>query len=94
MNRKKVKALVAKNNVITFKADKSPDNPAMADIDRLLKELGNANAGIPYLAIYPAGGGEPTILEGPIFESQVLEALEAAGPSRSNDQAATAMKQP
>jgi hypothetical protein len=48
----------------------------------LTKEL--KRQAIPVLAIWPAGApdDEVIILDGTLFKSQVLEALEQAGPSR------------
>jgi hypothetical protein len=46
-----------------------------------LVELGNINKQIPYLVIYPPNGRKPIILNGPILQSDVTEALQEAGPS-------------
>jgi len=78
LNRAKVEKLVAKNRVVTLKADKTHDSP---EIDAFLKELGNPGAVIPFLAIFPADGREPITYDGPITQQMVLNALEQAGPS-------------
>jgi hypothetical protein len=47
----------------------------------LLLDLGNNLKQIPFLAIYPPDGRDPILLEGPVVQSQVVEALKKAGPS-------------
>lgn len=47
----------------------------------MLLDLGNKLKQIPFIAIYPADGRDPIILEGPIVQGQVVEALNQAGPS-------------
>ena len=76
IDREKVKEVVDQNRVITMLADKSDPSPA---INKKLQELG-CNS-IPLLAIYPPNG-EPILLEAIITESQLIGALERAGPSR------------
>ncbi len=87
MNTKKTKALVQRNNVVTLRADKTQPAP---EVDELLVKLGNTGKAIPFVAIFPAGGGEPILMDGFITQNQVLEALKEAGPSRGG--ASTAMK--
>ena len=87
LNRTDVENLVAKNRVITFKADKTHDNP---EIVTLLAELGNPGAVIPYLAIFPANGASPITLDGPITKQMGLDALEQAGPSLGHGSEAVA----
>jgi len=53
----------------------------------MLLDLGNKQKAIPFLAIYPAGGRDPIILEGPVVQSQVVEALKKAGPSAAAETA-------
>jgi len=55
-----------------------------------LVELGNINKQIPYLVIYPPDNREPIVLEGPILQSDVTEALKEAGPSQPVKQTAMA----
>ena len=62
----------------TLKADNTHDAP---EVENLLVELGNINKQIPYLVIYPPNGRKPIILNGPILQSDVTEALQKAGPS-------------
>jgi len=71
---------VANNGIVPIKADKTGEAPAA---DRLLSELGLQPDKIPYVVIYPASGGKPTILEGRITQQQLLDALRKAGPSKS-----------
>jgi thiol:disulfide interchange protein len=79
LNTWKTKQWVERQGVVVLKADKSRPAP---DADELLVELGNAGRAIPYVAIYPATGGPPITLAGPITQGRVLEALRQAGPSK------------
>lgn len=81
-------AVVKANGVKTLKADKTNSSP---EIDQLLVELGNTTTAIPYYAVYPADGGAPIIMEGPITPWQVIGALRAGGQSQSKNVSATAM---
>jgi len=75
---KTVKALVEKNGVVPMLADWTDKSDS---IKNKLAELGSNS--IPVLAIYPADNpDEPIILRDALLESQVLEALEKAGPSK------------
>lgn len=85
MNTARTKRLVDENGVITLRADKTGHAP---EVDRLLVELGNSHRNIPYLAIYPAGGGSPIILDGLIKQESVLMTLKRAGRSKSLDRMA------
>jgi thiol:disulfide interchange protein len=90
LNTSEVAKTVAKNEVVTIKADKTQTSP---EIDQLLVELGNAGRGIPFYAIYPGSGGDPITFDGLITQQQVLTALEEAGPSRASPpRAETAMR--
>ena len=80
IDRQKVADLCMENKVITMLADKSEPSPA---IDRKLQELGSNS--IPLLAIYPPNA-EPIVLRDTITQSQLLSALEEAGPSRTNSE--------
>jgi len=88
LNTRKTSALITKNRVVTIKADKTHAAP---DVDKLLKELGNAAKALPFYAIYPAGGGKPILFDGLLSQKQVLDALKQAGPS-SEPAKSTAMK--
>jgi suppressor for copper-sensitivity B len=77
----RVKAAVAKNRVVPVLADWTDGS---LEIKQMLESLQSKS--IPLLAIFPAAkpGGplsEPIVLRDLITESQVLEALERAGPS-------------
>lgn len=77
----KVHALIRKNRVVPVLADWSDGS---LEIQQALERLGSRS--IPLLAIYPgAKPGEPPldpiILRDNLTESQVLKAIEAAGPS-------------
>ena len=80
IDSKKVAKLCAENNVIAMLADKSEPSPA---IDKKLQELGSNS--IPLLAIYPPGA-EAIVLRDTITQSQLIAALEKAGPSRSDSE--------
>jgi suppressor for copper-sensitivity B len=77
INTPKVQELVSKNGVVPLLADWTNPSP---EIKSQLTALRSAS--IPVLAIYPAGRpGEVIILRDTLVESQVLKALEEAGPS-------------
>ena len=95
MNTDETKAFVEKHGVIAIKADKTDKfSRESEEINELLVELGNQGQVIPFLAIYPAGGGKPILIDGVLSQSEVLDALEEAVPSRADAQVAerTAMK--
>ncbi|QDU97779.1 protein-disulfide reductase DsbD family protein [Lignipirellula cremea] len=77
LNTKLIKDAVEERGVVTLKADKTSSISSEA-IDSLLQELGNVDKGIPFLAIYPAGGGKPILMKGQIYQQSVLSALEQA----------------
>ena len=82
MNTEETLKLVQENGVVTMQADKTRDNAAA---DALLERLGNKARAIPFVAIFPAGQPQrPILLDGPLTEGTVLEALRKAGPSRPN----------
>jgi thiol:disulfide interchange protein len=77
INTRKVQEVVEHNNVITLLADWTDRSQEIKDA---LAEL-NANS-IPLLAIYPAERPqEPIVLRDLVVQSQVVRALEEAGPS-------------
>lgn len=79
IDRPRVEEVVKTNGVITMLADKSEPSPK---IDQKLNELGSNS--IPLVAIYPPGR-EPILLRDTLTESQVINALKEAGPSKSNE---------
>lgn len=75
----RVKAFVDKHGVVPMVADWTNQNP---EIKAKLDELKSRS--IPVLAIYPAGRpNEVIVLRDVVTESQVLKALEEAGPSQA-----------
>jgi thiol:disulfide interchange protein len=77
INTQRVKELVEKNGIAPVLADWTEQNDA---IKRQLEELDSKS--IPLLAIYPANKpGEVIVLRDTITQSQLLTALEKAGPS-------------
>src|SRR5581483_883154 len=73
----KVKSLVEQNGVVPMLADWTEYSP---EIKAKLEELNSRS--IPLLAIYPAGKpDEVIVLRDALLESQVLAALQEAGPS-------------
>src|SRR6185503_17493014 len=75
----KVKELLEKNGVVPMLADWTEYSP---EIKAKLQELDSAS--IPFLAIFPAGRPAEVIrLRDTISESQLLAALEQAGPSKA-----------
>ena len=89
INRKEVKELVEKNDVVPLLADWTDRND---QIKQALAELDSIS--IPLMAIYPADASrEPIVLRDLVTKSQVLEALEAAGPSQGVSNAVSAVGQ-
>lgn len=87
LNMPQTKRFIESHGVATLKADKT--RPA-ADVDELLKALGNKAGSIPFYAIFPAGNpNQPILLDG-LFTSPaaILHALKRAGPSRDAAQQA------
>lgn len=83
-----VKDVVKKNDVVTMIADWSDRGDA---IKQKLAELKSAS--IPLLAVYPASGDEPIVLRDLVVQSQVIDALQKAGPSQAGKAAAVASRQ-
>ncbi len=83
---KKVKELVESANIVPMVADLTNRQP---ELFAKLRELNSIS--IPLIAIYTGGDLEhPIILRDLITESQVLEALETAGPSKNAESLPTA----
>jgi thiol:disulfide interchange protein len=81
INTPRVKEAVEKNGVLPMLADWSDRNEM---IKAKLTELNSIS--IPLLAIYPANKpGEVIVLRDAVLESQVLSALQQAGPSKSTE---------
>ena len=75
----RVKALIEENRVVPLLADWTEES---AEIKSMLESLSSKS--IPVLAIFPANRfDEPIILRDLLSESQVLEAIQRAGPSRT-----------
>ena len=79
VDTEKVAQLVERNRVAPMLADWTDRSP---EIKRTINDLGYNS--IPLLVIYPPGGpqGRPKVLTDLLSESQVIAALDAAGPSR------------
>ena len=77
IDKEGVSEIVHENNVVPMVADWTGNSP---EIREKLEEL-QSNS-IPLLVIYPPDG-EPILLRDLITESQVIDALKEAGPSRS-----------
>lgn len=78
IERKDVKDLLEKNNVVAMKADWTSAN---ADVEAELKRLGRKQ--IPVLAVYPAGRpNEVLVLDGLIWKSQVINTIQKGGVSQ------------
>lgn len=86
INTSKVNELVKKNGVVPLLADWTNPSPEIkAQLAALRKNS------IPLLVIYPAGKPEDAIvLPDLLFEAQVIDALEKAGPSQSASSATSA----
>ncbi len=82
LNTKKVRDHVEEMGIVPLMADWSELGD---DIKGMLNQLGSIQ--IPVLAVFPAGKpNEPIVLIGGYTQSQLLEALQKAGPSKSNVQ--------
>ena len=78
LNTDQVIDAVTLGGVVTLQADFTRKSPEIASV---LKEL--ESAGVPVLAIYPAGSPDkPIVFKGPYTIGDVLAALEKAGPSQ------------
>lgn len=65
--------------MLTLKADYTVESP---EIKEVLAQHGSAS--LPFLLIFPAGRpNEPIVLRDVVTRSQVIEALQEAGPSRA-----------
>jgi len=84
IDRPRVRELIERNRVVPMLAD-------WTDRSEMIKEQLNAlgKNSIPLLVVWPPEG-EPIIKPDLLTESQVIEALSAAGPSRSATAASTA----
>jgi thiol:disulfide interchange protein len=86
LDRQDVKELVEKHGVVALKADWTDENPT---IKQALAELNSRS--IPLLAIYPADANRDVIvLPDLLTPGKVLDALNEAGPSREQANAAIA----
>jgi thiol:disulfide interchange protein len=79
---RRVKAAIEANHVVPLLADWTEESD---EIKLMLESLESKS--IPVLAVFPAGAGDasdpdPIVLRDLLTESQVLDALETAGPSR------------
>lgn len=82
IDRHEVRQLVYHNGVVPLLADWTDESPV---IKKALNDLGKNS--IPVLAIWPADPKrEVIVLSDLLSQGQVLEALEAAGPSRNHPQ--------
>lgn len=87
LNRENVRSVVERNQVVTLKADWTDRGPA---IKQALAELNSRS--IPLLAIYPSDPSQQVIvLPDLLTQSEVVDALQQAGPSRSVSTPARAM---
>ncbi len=87
LNTPEVSRAVQRNNVVTLKADFTDTPPDIKDMLALLH-----SRTIPVTAVFPATRpNEPLVLRDLISKRQVLEALQAAGPSQPSP-AVTARK--
>lgn len=78
LNTPEVSRVVQRNNVVTLKADFTDTPPEIKDMLALLH-----SRTIPVTAVFPAARpNQPLVLRDLISKRQVLEALDAAGPSQ------------
>ena len=80
LNTQKVREAVARNNVVTLKADWT-DSEGATEVTRMLEVLGSKQ--VPIVAIFPAGRpNEPIVFGGGYTQQMILDALQRAGPSK------------
>jgi thiol:disulfide interchange protein len=80
LDTKDVKAAVESNSVVPLLADWT-EGAENVEVTRMLEALRSKS--VPVLAIFPAGRPhDPIIFRDPYTTNQLLEALEAAGPSQ------------
>jgi thiol:disulfide interchange protein DsbD len=74
INKPDVAKLIRNNEIVAFRADKTEPAP---QVDKLLRQLGNQSASIPFYAVFPKGSPDkPITLDGVFSSSQpVLAAL-------------------
>lgn len=86
-----VAAALRESNAIALRADKTEPNPA---VDRLLRQLGNSAASIPFYAVFPAGKpNEPILLDG-IYATPApfVKAIDQSKKIAKNKQTATVVR--
>ena len=71
MNVEKTHKYFKENGIIALRADKGIVKTSK-QIDQLLVDLGNPTRAIPFYALYPAGGGDPVVVDGLITSDQVI----------------------
>jgi thiol:disulfide interchange protein len=84
IDTRNVHEVIKANEVVPLLADWTDGSQEISDT---LKALDSKS--IPVLAIFPAGSTEPIILRDLLSESEVLEALKKAGPSKAKTPANT-----
>lgn len=81
LDRSKTKATVSSNNVIVYEVDID----RISDEEREFFTKMQPSGGVPLVAIFPAGKKyEPISFGNGYTQSQILEALKQAGPSKTN----------
>ena len=81
LDRSKTKATVSSNNVIVYEVDID----RISDEEREFFTKMQPSGGVPLVAIFPAGKKyEPISFGNGYTQSQILEALKQAGPSKAN----------
>lgn len=84
-----VRAALRERGFLALKGDWTRNDP---DITRMLKKF--QRAGVPLYLVYPAGGGTPQVLPELLTRQIVLDALQAAAPTRPDSKKITLADRP
>jgi thiol:disulfide interchange protein len=92
LKTRQTQSFLEENNVEVLVADLTEPAP---EIDELMVTLGNTGKGIPFYAIYPAGGGEPiTFSDVPLRQKTLLGYLKQAVAADPTSQQAIGQRPP
>jgi thiol:disulfide interchange protein len=81
INVEETNRLLARHEVITFRADYTGERPEIAE---LMNALGHTNHQLPLYAVFPAPGKPVILFEGPITRGTIAQAIDKAVEIREN----------
>lgn len=81
INVEETNRLLARNEVITFRADYTGERPEIAE---LMNALGHTSHQLPLYAVFPAPGKPVILFEGPITRGTIVQAIDKAVAIREN----------